>query len=41
MVFAGVKDAEEIDDLWAYLLQFNSDSGGRRNCGPHPRGRGA
>jgi cytochrome c len=27
MVFAGIKDAAEIDDLWAYLAQFNADGG--------------
>ena len=25
MVFAGIKNEKEIDDLWAYVSQFNAD----------------
>ena len=25
MAFAGVKDAKEVNDLWAYLSKFNAD----------------
>ena len=25
MIFAGIKNEQEIDDLWAYVSQFNAD----------------
>ena len=25
MIFAGIKDQQKIDDLWAYVSQFNAD----------------
>lgn len=25
MIFAGVKDPQQVNDLWAYLSQFNAD----------------
>jgi cytochrome c len=27
MPFAGLKDPQQINDLWAYLTQFNADGG--------------
>jgi cytochrome c len=25
MIFAGIKNEQEINDLWAYVSQFNAD----------------
>ena len=27
MIFAGIKNEQEVNDLWAYLSQFNADGG--------------
>lgn len=30
MFFAGIKDQQQINDLWAYVSQFNTDGGKKR-----------
>jgi cytochrome c2 len=25
MIFAGIKDPQQVNDLWAYVSQFNAD----------------
>jgi cytochrome c len=37
MAFAGLKDPKQIDDIVAYLKQF--DSTGKKNAGIVPAGR--
>ena len=31
MVFAGIKNEQEVNDLWAYLKQFDADGNSRNN----------